>query len=56
MRTRSFEVNIWFKDGKRFITIGDRELKGEEYNSITMTEAEARLLADYIKDNFQEEK
>ena len=56
MRTRTFEANFWKRDGKRFLTIGDREPKGGEYNSITMTEGEARLLANYIKDNFQEEE
>ena len=52
LRTRNIEASFEkYPNGERLLSISSKEDEFGEYSSVTMTENEAKLLADYIKEN-----
>lgn len=55
LRTRSIEASFEkYPNGERLLSISSKEDEFGEYSSVTMTENEAKLLADYIKEYAEE--
>jgi hypothetical protein len=55
LRTRSIEASFEkYPNGEILLSISSKEDEFGEYSSVIMTENEAKLLADYIKEHIEE--